>query len=151
MTWLYPAEITPLSIRAAANGISTTSNWAFNFLIVLITPIAFDQIGYQTYIIFAVLNFAIFVSTYFIFVETKGRSLEEISAIFEHASIYNPYDVVRIERRFPRRYDTKGRLLAVDSVLAEDGIGMEEEKGLSSEKPHTTAQTTQDVSSTGSH
>lgn len=26
MTWLYPAEITPLSIRAAANGISTSSN-----------------------------------------------------------------------------------------------------------------------------
>lgn len=27
MTWLYPAEITPLSIRAAANGISTSANW----------------------------------------------------------------------------------------------------------------------------
>ena len=33
----YPAEITPLSIRAAANGISTASNWTFNFLIVLIS------------------------------------------------------------------------------------------------------------------
>lgn len=39
MTWLYPAEITPLSIRAAANGISTSSNWLFNFMVVLITPI----------------------------------------------------------------------------------------------------------------
>lgn len=27
MTWLYPAEITPLSIRAPANAISTTGNW----------------------------------------------------------------------------------------------------------------------------
>ena len=27
MTWLYPAEITPLSIRAPANAISTTANW----------------------------------------------------------------------------------------------------------------------------
>lgn len=27
MTWLYPAEITPLSIRAASNGVSTASNW----------------------------------------------------------------------------------------------------------------------------
>lgn len=34
MTWLTPAEMTPLNIRAAANGISTASNWSFNFLIV---------------------------------------------------------------------------------------------------------------------
>lgn len=27
MTWLYPAEITPLAIRAPANAISTTANW----------------------------------------------------------------------------------------------------------------------------
>ena len=30
MTWLYPAEITPLDIRAPANAISTTANWIFN-------------------------------------------------------------------------------------------------------------------------
>lgn len=30
MTWLYPAEVTPLSIRAPANAISTTANWIFN-------------------------------------------------------------------------------------------------------------------------
>lgn len=41
-----------------------------------ITPIAFANIEYQTYIIFAVLNTAIFISTYFIFPETAGRSLE---------------------------------------------------------------------------
>lgn len=33
MTWLYPAEVTPLRIRAAANAISTASNWAFNFMV----------------------------------------------------------------------------------------------------------------------
>lgn len=30
MTWLYPAEVTPLSIRAPANAISTSGNWIFN-------------------------------------------------------------------------------------------------------------------------
>jgi hypothetical protein len=30
MTWLYPAEITPLAIRAPANAIATTANWIFN-------------------------------------------------------------------------------------------------------------------------
>ena len=76
MTWLYPAEITPLSIRAASNGVSTGANWIFNFLVVLITPIAFATIQYRTYIIFAVINAAIVVATALIFPETAGRSLE---------------------------------------------------------------------------
>lgn len=33
MTWLYPAEITPLRTRAPANALSTSSNWIFNFLV----------------------------------------------------------------------------------------------------------------------
>ncbi len=26
-TWLYPAEVTPIRVRAEANGFSTSSNW----------------------------------------------------------------------------------------------------------------------------
>lgn len=55
MTWLYPAEIVPLKIRAPANAVSTSANWTFNFLVVMITPVAFANIGYKTYIIFAVM------------------------------------------------------------------------------------------------
>lgn len=55
MTWLYPAEIVPLKIRAPANALSTSSNWIWNFMVVMITPVAFSNIGYQTYIIFAVM------------------------------------------------------------------------------------------------
>jgi hypothetical protein len=35
MTWLYPAEITPLDIRAPANAIATTGNWIWNFMVVM--------------------------------------------------------------------------------------------------------------------
>jgi len=55
MTWLYPAEIVPLRIRAPANAVSTSANWLWNFVIVMIIPVAFSSIGYQTYIIFAVM------------------------------------------------------------------------------------------------
>lgn len=52
MTWLYPAECTPLSIRAAANGISTSANWLFNFLVVMVTPVMFDNIdNYTLYVL----------------------------------------------------------------------------------------------------
>ena len=33
MTWLYPAEIVPLKIRAPANAVSTTANWIWNFMV----------------------------------------------------------------------------------------------------------------------
>lgn len=55
MTWLYPAEIVPLKIRAPSNALSTSANWAFNFMVVMITPVSFTSIGYKTYIIFAVM------------------------------------------------------------------------------------------------
>ena len=55
MTWLYPAEIVPLRIRAPANALSTSANWIFNFMVVMISPVAFANIAYQTYIIFAVM------------------------------------------------------------------------------------------------
>lgn len=55
MTWLYPAEIVPLRIRAPANAVATSGNWIWNFMVVMITPVAFSSIKYRTYIIFAVM------------------------------------------------------------------------------------------------
>ena len=55
MTWLYPAEIVPLRIRAPANALATSANWAFNFMVVMITPISFATITWKTYVIFAVM------------------------------------------------------------------------------------------------
>ncbi|KAN0060267.1 hypothetical protein ACQY0O_007596 [Thecaphora frezii] len=118
MTWLYPAEITPLSIRAAANGVSTSANWLFNFMVVLVTPIAFQNIKNYTYLIFAVINALMVPATYFIFPETAGRSLEELDSIFARSSYINPYDVVRKERATPRRYDKHGR--PTDLMLEEE-------------------------------
>jgi hypothetical protein len=44
-------------------------------MVVMITPVAFSSIGYQTYIIFAVINAAIVPSVYFFYPETARRSL----------------------------------------------------------------------------
>lgn len=85
MTWLYPPEITPIRIRAPASAIATSSNWLFNFLIVMITPPAFKSIEYKTYIIFAVLNMSFLPVIWAFFPETKRRSLEEMDLIFAEA------------------------------------------------------------------
>ncbi|KAI2643153.1 general substrate transporter [Xylaria nigripes] len=112
MTWLYPAEIVPLKIRAPANALSTSANWIFNFLVVIITPIAFNNIGYRTYIIFAVINAFMVPSVYFFYPETAYRSLEEMDTIFHKVDGIRGYlSVVSVAREEPRRFGKDGRVL----------------------------------------
>ncbi|KAH7916337.1 general substrate transporter [Hygrophoropsis aurantiaca] len=87
MTWLYPAEIVGLRIRAPANALSTASNWIFNFMVVMVTGPSFSNISWGTYIVFAALNAFIVPIVYFFFPETAGRSLEDMDVIF--ALAYN--------------------------------------------------------------
>ncbi|KAH7384920.1 sugar porter family MFS transporter [Cadophora sp. MPI-SDFR-AT-0126] len=109
MTWLYPAEIVPLRIRAPANALSTSGNWLFNFMVVMITPVAFDSIGYKTYVIFAVINAFIFPVVYFFYPETAYRSLEEMDNIFMKTK--SIFTTVKQARDEPRRFDKNGELL----------------------------------------
>lgn len=82
LPWLYPAELNPVKTRGKANAVSTCTNWLFNFLIVMVTPIMVSDIGWGTYLFFAVMN-ALFVPIiYFFYPETARRSLEEIDIIF---------------------------------------------------------------------
>ncbi|KAL0949693.1 hypothetical protein HGRIS_009730 [Hohenbuehelia grisea] len=87
MTWLYPAEIVGLRIRAPANALSTAANWVTNFMVVMVTGPAFENISWRTYIVFASLNAFIVPMVYLFFPETAGRSLEDMDVIF--ALAYN--------------------------------------------------------------
>lgn len=51
-------------------------------MIVQITPIAIDNIGWRTYIIFAVLNSLWVPIIYVFFPETKGLELEAVDRLF---------------------------------------------------------------------
>ncbi|PYI12309.1 MFS general substrate transporter [Aspergillus sclerotiicarbonarius CBS 121057] len=120
MTWLYPAEVVPLRIRAPANALATSSNWIFNFLVVMITPVAFDNIGYQTYIIFAVINAFIFPVVLFFYPETARRSLEEMDCIFHKTtSIFN---VVKVANEEPHMYGKRGELLHTLDDIEDEAV-----------------------------
>ncbi|KAH8153597.1 uncharacterized protein LAJ45_02410 [Morchella importuna] len=111
MAWLYPAEVTPLRIRARANSLSTSANWIFNFMVVMITPVAFANIQYRTYIIFAVINAAIIPCLYWFYPETAYRSLEEMDNIFKKSK--SIWDTVRIAAQEPLRHGKHGELLVI--------------------------------------
>lgn len=134
MTWLYPAEITPLRIRAPANALATSSNWIFNWLVVMITPPAFQNIKSNTYIIFAVINAIMVPSVYFFFPETAYRSLEEMDTIFQKVKgLRGALDVVQQAKIEPRRYDNNGNLLiAIEEVEEEEKGHTEHRSGSSS-------------------
>lgn len=51
----------------------------------MITPVAINSIGYQYYIVYAVIAACIPASVYFFFPETMGRNLEEIELIFRES------------------------------------------------------------------
>ncbi|CAD1812068.1 Sugar (and other) transporter family protein [Candida parapsilosis] len=102
-TWLYPPEISALQLRAPTAALSTASNWAFNFLVVMITPVAFENIQYYTYTIFAVINALMAPAIYFFYPETSGRTLEEMDFIFNQCPVKEPWKVVQIEKNTPRR------------------------------------------------
>ena len=125
ISWLYPAEITAFATRAPANALSTSSNWIFNFMVVMVTPVAFSNIGYKTYIIFAVLNLAAVPIMFMVCPETRGRSLEEIDLIFSKTSTLR--EAVQASFTLERHYDKHGRLIksVAEDVEANKGAMME--------------------------
>ena len=80
--WLLPPEYAPLAVRTRACSLATASNWIFTFLVVEITPVSIQNIGYKTYVYFAIFNAAFVPMVYFFYPETKGLSLEMIDRLF---------------------------------------------------------------------
>lgn len=80
--WFYPSEVSTTRTRTKMQAIASGWNWMFVFTVVKITPIAFENIGKRTFIIFAVLN-AVFIPTVYCFYpETQGITLEDIPLLF---------------------------------------------------------------------
>ncbi|KAF4554491.1 Sugar (and other) transporter-like protein 70 [Elsinoe fawcettii] len=80
--WVYPTEILPLRLRQMGSSLSTAANWIMNYMIVQITPPAIANIGWRTYIIFAVLNATWVPIIYVFFPETKCMELEDVDRLF---------------------------------------------------------------------
>ncbi|TFK49224.1 putative sugar transporter [Heliocybe sulcata] len=80
--WCYPSEILPVRNRQRGGALSVVFQWLTTFLVVEITPPVISNIGWRTYIIFAVFNFANVVIAWYWFPETAGRTLESIDYLF---------------------------------------------------------------------
>ncbi|KAL4810200.1 general substrate transporter [Aspergillus unguis] len=80
--WVYVPEILPLHARAKGTAVGISSNWIWNFFVVMITPVIINRLQWKAYLIFMCTNFAFVPLVYFCYPETANLTLEEIDYLF---------------------------------------------------------------------
>jgi len=80
---IYPGEVMTNDMRAKGMAIFQLTAGTAGFVNTFAAPIALQNIGYWFYVFFVFWDVFEFVFIYFFFVETKGRTLEELDEVFE--------------------------------------------------------------------
>ncbi|EGO28066.1 hypothetical protein SERLADRAFT_447278 [Serpula lacrymans var. lacrymans S7.9] len=80
---LYPTEV--LSTNSRAKGLALSGLWLniVNFINTYAAPVGISNSSWRFYFLYLVIDFVGIPVIYFTFVETRGRSLEELDAIFD--------------------------------------------------------------------
>ncbi|KAF4636964.1 hypothetical protein G7Y89_g1102 [Cudoniella acicularis] len=87
--WLYLTETNSLSMRTKGAALGTAANWIFNFMVVEITPIGIETLGWRFYIIWTAFNASFVPIVYLFYPETSDRTLEDIDRLFrENGDIF---------------------------------------------------------------
>lgn len=98
--FLYTAEVAPARLRAAISSIATANHWLWNLVVVLVTPVAIDTIGYWYYVIYALISATIPLCVYLFYPETMNRSLELLDQVFVDA--ISIWKIVPMARDLPQ-------------------------------------------------
>lgn len=97
--WVYVPEILPLEARAKGTAVGISSNWLWNFTIVMITSILLNRLQWKAYLIFMATNVSFHLQPcisdlltliqlafipifYFFYPETSNKTLEDIDYLF---------------------------------------------------------------------
>lgn len=83
LAYTYPAEILRYSQRAKGVVAAQSIGYAFSFLNLYTAPLAIERIAWRYYAINAGWNVGILAIVIWLFVETKGRTLEEMDELFD--------------------------------------------------------------------
>ncbi|KAF4539444.1 Sugar/inositol transporter [Lasiodiplodia theobromae] len=80
--WLYPSEISSYPMRTKGAAVATATNWITNFVIVEITPIGIESLGWRFWIVWTVFNAVFLPVIYLFYPETANRSLEDLDEYY---------------------------------------------------------------------
>lgn len=91
--WVYVPEILPLEARTKGTAVGISSNWLWNFIVVMITPVIINRLQWKAYLIFMCTNLLFVPIVYFFYPETSNLRLEDIDLVFSQGG--NPVAVAR--------------------------------------------------------
>jgi len=98
LTVMYPPEVLNYTTRAIGMGMYTFLANGMGLMVTMAFPFALAAIGWETYMINGSFDVLLLLFVIFVWVETKGKSLEEIDVIFDgvkHADVPDVMDVKR--------------------------------------------------------
>ena len=106
ISWVYPAEIFPMEIRAKGDSFSTLTNWCLNLLFAQTAPIALEKMGFKFFYFFFAFNIIATVCYALFYPETKGKTLEQMDELFgdqlvPHALVDPVGADAAMEEKFP--------------------------------------------------
>ncbi|CAG8949125.1 hypothetical protein HYFRA_00004747 [Hymenoscyphus fraxineus] len=82
LVWACIGEMFPYRYRAVAMAFATSANWFWNFMLAFFTPFITGEIQFAYGYVFAGCNLAAFVVVYFFLIESSGKTLEEVDAMY---------------------------------------------------------------------
>lgn len=103
--WLYNTEINSLNMRMKGASASVAAQWAINYMVVQITPIGIQKLGWRFYLIWLFFNWASIPILYLFYPETSNRRLEDIDIVFKEGLrfwVFRDREAVQVQR--PERF-----------------------------------------------
>ncbi|PKX89748.1 MFS general substrate transporter [Aspergillus novofumigatus IBT 16806] len=84
VAWVYAAEVRSMETRASGMSIAAFGNWLFNFALSLFVPLGFANITWKLFIVFGVLCVGAAIQVFFTYLETCGKTLEEVEEMLAY-------------------------------------------------------------------
>ena len=89
------------------------TNWIVDYGITTATPHMFTNLGWGTFLLFAVLTYIGVVFVYFCLPELKGRSIESMDDLFEH-SLWTMWRHAYPTEEEKIRHDVRDKAVAIE-------------------------------------
>jgi len=108
LLYAYPTEIFPYELRGFGVAFTLTLSSLSLIISSVANPVAMKALGWKYYIMFCVLDATFFMLAWFLFPETKGKSLEEVASVFEKNADGSLIDQATISVVFEKKGDHDG-------------------------------------------
>lgn len=83
LSFAYPVEILPFKLRSRGLSVTLTTIFGAGFFNQYVNPIALEKLHWKFYFVYIGCLVAFIFIIWFLFPETKGRSLEQIAEVFD--------------------------------------------------------------------